>query len=183
MFTMQCVCKTTLQHTSRPLTSFGFLKASSEWLGYCLCWQLRGCHASLARPKSKCYRWAAAEKPVNLTVAAGKLSYCHLGPGNHSVLRYRDLSRLKLLKNRSILILHRASARRAMQSEIRPARVCSSAGMIDLKKDENIFQKSASVVLILQQFRKEPSRPILTHPKTKKCVFPIGILIQIGRCR
>jgi hypothetical protein len=37
------------------------------------------------------------------------------------------------LKNRSILILHRASARRAIQSEIRPARVCSSAGMIDLK--------------------------------------------------
>ena len=50
-------------------------------------------------------------------------------------------------------------------------------------EDENIFQKSASMVQIIMKYRIEQRRPIFDSPQNKTKNFPSGILSQIGRCR
>ena len=50
-------------------------------------------------------------------------------------------------------------------------------------EDEDIFQKSATLVVILLQFRLQPTWPIFELHLKKKVFFPVGILSQIGRCR
>ena len=47
-------------------------------------------------------------------------------------------------------------------------------------EDENIFQKSASMVQIIMKYRIEQRRPIFDSPQNKTKNFPSGILIQIG---